>query len=58
VMTKFNTPTAPHLAQRARDRIIEAVMALDGSASCAELMAAVATESAVGPGRSPSPSPS
>jgi 2-methylcitrate dehydratase len=58
VMKKFNTLTAPHLAQRARDRIIEAVMALDGSASCAELMAAVATESAVGPGRSPSPSPS
>src|SRR5215831_5944202 len=58
VMKKFNTLTAPHLAQGARDRIIEAVMALDGSASCAELMAAVATESAVGPGRSPSPSPS
>jgi 2-methylcitrate dehydratase len=58
VMKKFNTLTAPHLAQGARDRIIEAVMALDESASCAELMAAVATESAVGPGRSSSPSPS
>jgi 2-methylcitrate dehydratase len=58
VMKKFNTLTARHLAQRARDRITEAVMALDESASCAELMAAVATESAVGPGRSSSPSPS
>jgi 2-methylcitrate dehydratase len=52
VMKKFNTITAPHLVQRMRDRIIEAVMALDESASCAELMAAVATESAVGSGRS------
>jgi 2-methylcitrate dehydratase len=52
VMKKFNALTAPHLVQRVRDRIIEAVMALDGSASCAELMAAVATESAVGSGRS------
>jgi hypothetical protein len=34
------------------------VMALDESASCAELMAAVATESAIGPGRSRSASPS
>src|SRR5215475_8300515 len=58
VMKKFNALTAPHLAQGARNCIIEAVMALDGSASCAELMAAVATESAVGPRRSPSPSPS
>jgi 2-methylcitrate dehydratase len=58
VMKKFNTLTAPHLAQGARNRIVEAVMALDESASCAELMAAVASESAVGPGRSPSPSPS
>jgi 2-methylcitrate dehydratase len=58
VMKKFNTLTARHLAQRARDRITEAVMALDESASCAELMAAVATERAVGSGRSRSPSPS
>jgi 2-methylcitrate dehydratase len=58
VMKKFNTLTAPHLARGARDRIIEAVMALDESASCAELMAAVATESAIGPGRSRSASPS
>jgi 2-methylcitrate dehydratase len=56
VMQKFNTLTAPHLAQRMRDRLIEAVMALDESASCAELMAAVATESAAVPGRSCSPS--
>jgi 2-methylcitrate dehydratase PrpD len=52
VMQKFTTLTAPHLAQRMRDRIIEAVMALDESASCAELMAALATESAAVPGRS------
>ena len=58
VMKKFNTLTARHLAQRARDRITEAAMALDESASCAELMAAVATESAVGSGRSRSPSSS
>src|SRR5499433_577488 len=58
VMKKHNTLTAPHLAPGARNRVVAAVMALDGSASCAELMAAVATESAVGPGRSPSPSPS
>jgi 2-methylcitrate dehydratase PrpD len=58
VMKKFNALAAPHLAQRMRERIIEAVMALDESASCAELMAAVATESAVGSGRSRSPSPS
>jgi len=56
VMKKFNTLTAPHLAQRMRDRIIEAVMALDASASCAELMAALATESAAVPGCSPSSS--
>jgi len=58
VMKKFNTLTARHLAQRARDHITEAVMALDESASCAELMAPVATESAVGSGRSRSPSSS
>jgi 2-methylcitrate dehydratase len=43
VIKKFNALTAPHLAQSVRDRIVEAVMALDASASCAELMAAVAT---------------
>jgi len=43
VIMKFNALTAPHLAQSVRDRIVEAVMALDASASCAELMAAVAT---------------
>jgi hypothetical protein len=58
VIKKFGALTAPHLAQRARDRIIEAVMALDESASCAELMAAVAIESAVGSGRLRSPAPS
>jgi 2-methylcitrate dehydratase PrpD len=42
VIKKFNALTAPHLAQSVRDRIVEAVMALDASASCAELMAAVA----------------
>ena len=56
VMKKFNTLTAPHLARGARDRIIEAVMALDESASCAELMAALATESAAVPRCSPSSS--
>src|SRR5262249_50231274 len=58
VMKKFNTLTAPHLAQHMRDRIIEAVMALEESACCAELTAAGATESGAVPGRSPSPSPS
>jgi 2-methylcitrate dehydratase len=56
VIKKFGALTAPHLAQPARDRIVEAAMALDESASCAELMAALATESAAMPGRSRSPS--
>ena len=56
VTKKFGALTAPHLAQPARDRIIEAAMALDESASCAELMAALATESAAMPERSRSPS--
>jgi 2-methylcitrate dehydratase PrpD len=43
VIKKFEALTAPHLAQSVRERIVEAVMALDASASCAELMAAVAT---------------
>lgn len=56
VIKKFGALTAPHLAQPARDRIVEAAMALDESASCAELMAALATESAAVPERSRSPS--
>jgi 2-methylcitrate dehydratase len=43
VIKKFNDLTTPRLARNARDRIIERVMALDESPSCAELMAAVAT---------------
>ena len=58
VIKKFGALTAPHLAQPARDRIVEAAMALDESASCAELMAALATESAAMPERSRSPSES
>jgi hypothetical protein len=54
---RWNDPKVCALMAR-RDRITEAVMALDESASCAELMAAVATESAIGPGRSRSASPS
>src|SRR5262249_36445375 len=58
VIKKFGALTAPYLAQRVRDRIIEAVMALDESASCAELMAALATDSAATPERSRSASAS
>jgi 2-methylcitrate dehydratase len=58
VIKKFNTLTARHLSERMRDRITEAVMALDASASCAELMAALATDSAAMPERSRSPSAS
>jgi 2-methylcitrate dehydratase len=58
VIKKFGALTAPHLAQPARDRIVEAVMALDESASCTELMAALATKSAAMPERSRSPSES
>ncbi len=46
VIAKFNTLTAPHLAAGARDRIIEAVMALDQSPTCTDLMNAVAAPSA------------
>jgi 2-methylcitrate dehydratase len=42
VIDKFHTLTAPHLTQAARTRIIAAVMALEKSSSCAELMKAVA----------------
>ena len=41
VVRKFNALTSPRLAQGARDRIVERVMALDESPSCAELMEAV-----------------
>src|SRR5215471_5466926 len=58
VIKKFGALTAPYLAQRVRDRIIEAAMALDESASCAELMAALATDSAATPERSRSASAS
>ena len=44
VIEKFHALTAPHLTQTARTRIIAAVMALDQSPSCVELMKAVATE--------------
>lgn len=46
VIDKFHALTAPHLTQAARERIIEAVMALERSPSCAEVMKAVATEAA------------
>jgi 2-methylcitrate dehydratase len=42
VIKKFNTLTSPHLAQRARVRIVDAVMTLDQSPTCAGLMQAVA----------------
>jgi 2-methylcitrate dehydratase len=42
VVKKFNTLTSPHLAQRARERIVDAVMTLDKSPTCAGLMQAVA----------------
>jgi 2-methylcitrate dehydratase len=41
VTRKFNAVTAPHLDRLQRERIIEAVMALDARASCAELTAAL-----------------
>jgi 2-methylcitrate dehydratase len=41
VIKKFNNLTTPRLARDARDRIIERVMALDESPSCAELMASL-----------------
>jgi 2-methylcitrate dehydratase len=42
VTKKFNAVTAPHLDARTRERIIDAVMALDRSASCAEVTLAMA----------------
>jgi 2-methylcitrate dehydratase PrpD len=46
VVKKFHGLTASILAQDARDRIIECVMALDESPSCADLMEAVAVSAA------------
>jgi 2-methylcitrate dehydratase len=43
VTRKFNAVTAPHLDSRARERIIDAVMALDRSASCAGVTQALAS---------------
>ena len=45
-MNKFHGLTASILAQDARDRIIECVMALDESPYCADLMEAVAASAA------------
>jgi 2-methylcitrate dehydratase len=42
VIEKFNAITAPHLGQSARDRVIEAALALDKSPSCAGLAQALA----------------
>ena len=42
VIEKFHVLTAPHLTQAARSHIIEAVMTLETSPSCADLMKAVA----------------
>jgi hypothetical protein len=42
VTRKFNAVVAPHLDQRARERIIDAVMALDRANSCAGLTQALA----------------
>ncbi len=42
VLKKFHSITAPHLDQRARDRIVEAAMGLDKAASCEELTRALA----------------
>jgi 2-methylcitrate dehydratase len=53
VIEKFDALTAPHLAQGARERIVEAVMAFDQSPSCAELMNALAPEGATSPVREP-----
>src|SRR5215468_4939846 len=45
VIRKFNSITAGRLGQASRQRIIDAAMALDKSASCAELTAALANAS-------------
>ena len=50
VVRKFNALTSPRLTQGARDRIVERVMALDESPSCAELMEAVGRSSSRVPG--------
>jgi len=46
VVKKFNGLTASILAQDARDRIVERVMVLDKSPSCADLMESVAASAA------------
>ncbi|MEA2962041.1 MAG: hypothetical protein QOI46_2139 [Alphaproteobacteria bacterium] len=46
VVEKFHGLTASILAQDTRDRIIERVMALDESPSCADLMKSVAAPAA------------
>jgi 2-methylcitrate dehydratase len=55
VIEKFNALTAPHLAQGARERIIETAMTLDESLSCAELMQAVTADGGASSVRSLSP---
>jgi len=45
VLDKFNSITQDRLGPRSRQRIIDAAMALDKSASCAELTAALASAS-------------
>jgi len=42
VIRKFNSITAGRLGQASRERIIDAVMALDQSPSCAQLIEALA----------------
>jgi uncharacterized protein YbbK (DUF523 family) len=44
VTKKFNAVTAKRLDESARKRIIEAVMALDGSPSCGALSQALASD--------------
>ncbi len=44
VTKKFNAVTAKRLGESARARIIDAVMALDGSPSCGALSKALATD--------------
>ena len=41
---KFNAVTAKRLGESARARIVDAVMALDGSPSCGALSKALATD--------------
>jgi 2-methylcitrate dehydratase PrpD len=42
VIRKFNALTTPHLAEAARERVVDAVMALEKSSTSADLMKAVA----------------